>query len=125
VAVTSGSDSYTGTVVAVSNVANAALLFTVRIALSETPKLLGEAATVKIPLPSQYPIVPSDIVKILSEQEGELTAFSGGTFVPVPVKLGKLTSGTVEIVSGPSPDTEIVLTDVSNFDPKVSEPKKK
>jgi multidrug efflux pump subunit AcrA (membrane-fusion protein) len=87
VSVTSGENAYTGTVVGVSKVANTALLFTVRIVLSETPKLLGEAATVAIPLPSPYPVVSADIVKILSEQSGELTAYSGGTFVPVGVKL--------------------------------------
>ncbi len=54
-----------------------------------------------------------------------MTAFSGGAFVPVAVKIGRLSGGTAEILEGPSPEDEIVLTDVSNFDAKTAEPKKK
>jgi hypothetical protein len=70
-------------------------------------------------------VVPVSAVKILSEQSGEMTAFSGGAFVPVAVKIGRLSGGTAEILEGPSPEDEIVLTDVSNFDAKTAEPKKK
>lgn len=117
--------SYTGTVVGASKVANSALLYSIRVVLSESPNLLGGAATVKISLPNPYPVVPVDLVKILSEQAGEMTVFSGGTFVPVPVKIGRLSGGTAEIVEGPADDAEIVLSDVSNFDSKTAVPKRK
>ncbi|MFB0964988.1 MAG: biotin/lipoyl-binding protein [Patescibacteria group bacterium] len=117
--------SYTGTVVGASKVANSALLYSIRIVLSDSPDLLGGAATVKISLPNPYPVVPVDMVKILSEQSGEMTVFSGGTFASVPVKIGRLSGGMAEIVSGPSADADVVITDVSNFDAKTAEPKRK
>lgn len=125
VEVSSGDKSYTGTVVGASKVANSALLYSIRIVLSDSPDLLGGAATVKISLPNPYPVVPVDLVKILSEQSGEMTVFSGGTFTSVPVKIGRLSGGTAEILSGPSGDADVVLTDVSNFDAKTAEPKRK
>ena len=125
VEVSASGKSYTGTVVGVSKVANSALLYSIRIVLSDSPDLLGGAATVKISLPNPYPVVPVDAVKILSEQSGEMTVFSGGTFESVPVKIGRLSEGTAEILEGPSGDAEVLLTDVSNFDAKTAEPKKK
>ncbi len=125
VEVSAAGKSFSGTVVGVSSVANSSLLHSVRIALSDSPDTLGSAATVRISLPNPYPVVPVSAVKILSEQSGEMTAFSGGAFVPVAVKIGKLSGGTAEILSGPNPEDEIVLTDVSNFDAKTAEPKKK
>lgn len=125
VEVSAGGKSYTGTVVGASKVANSALLYSIRIVLSDSPDLLGGAATVKISLPNPYPVVPVDLVKILSEQSGEMNVFSGGTFVPVPVKIGRLSEGMAEIVEGPSADADVVVTDVSNFDAKTAEPKRK
>ncbi len=125
VEVAAGGKSYTGTVVGASKVANSALLYSVRIVLSDSPDLLGGAATVKISLPNPYPVVPVDMVKILSEQTGEITVYSGGTFAPVQVKIGRLSGGTAEIVEGISADADVVTTDVSNFDAKTAEPKRK
>lgn len=125
VEVSAGGKTYSGAVVGASKVANSALLYSIRIVLSDSPDLLGGAATVKISLPNPYPVVPVDLVKILSEQSGEMNVFSGGTFVSVPVKIGRLSGGKAEIVEGPSADSDVVMTDLSNFDAKTAEPKRK
>lgn len=59
--------TYSGTVVGISQVANDSLLYTARITLPESPKYLGEVATIKLSLKSDSAMFPTEIVKVISE----------------------------------------------------------
>ena len=60
---------YIGTVVGLSEVAGANLLYTTRIILAETPPLLGQVATIRLKIPTEYKILPTSVVRILSESK--------------------------------------------------------
>lgn len=117
--------TYTGTVVGLSQVATDALLHTARIVLSESPKYLGGVATIHLELKSEYPLIPASMVKIVSEQEGELSTLSGETIAVKSVKLGKVNGSLVEIITPLDANTELITSDVANFDPKKFYPQKK
>jgi multidrug efflux pump subunit AcrA (membrane-fusion protein) len=67
---------YSGTVVGVSQVANDSLLYSARLTLPTSPKYLGGVATIKLSLSSDYVMLPNEVVKIVSEEQGELSVFS-------------------------------------------------
>ncbi|MFZ4461633.1 MAG: efflux RND transporter periplasmic adaptor subunit [Patescibacteria group bacterium] len=117
--------SYTGTVVGVSQVASDSLQYSVRVALSQSPALIGGIAKISLKLPSAMPILPTKMVKVLTEQTGEIQTFSGGVFVPKTVKLGRISGSTIEILTPIDLETEIVTSDITNFDARKFEPKKK
>ncbi len=117
--------TYTGTVVGVSQVASDSLQYSVRVSLSQSPALIGGIAKISLKLPSAMPILPTKIVKVLTEQTGEIQTLSGSVFVPITVKLGRINGPTIEILTPIDPSVEIVTTDVTNFDARKYEPKKK
>lgn len=117
--------SYTGTVVGVSQVASDSLQYSVRVALSQSPALIGGIAKISLKLPSAMPILPTKMVKVLTEQTGEIQTFSGGVFVPKTVKLGRINGSMIEILTPVDQETEIVTSDIANFDARKFEPKKK
>ncbi len=61
--------SFTGTVVGVAQVATDTLLYTTRVVLSETPSLLGQVATIELQLPSQNPVLPVDVLRVISDKK--------------------------------------------------------
>ena len=111
-------ETYSGTVVGVSQVANTSLLYTARLTLPQSPKYLGGVATIKLSLMSDYAMLPNEIVRVVSEGQGELSVLSGSVIASMNVKLGSVTGRSVEILT-PLPDNlEIITSDVSNFDEK-------
>lgn len=61
---------------------------------------------------------PNEIVKIISEEQGELSVLSGSTIIPMDVKLGSVIGRSIEILTPLPGDFEIITSDVSNFDEK-------
>lgn len=112
--------SYTGTIVGVSQVATDTLLYATRIIVSETPSLLGQVATIELQLPTQNPVIPTDIVRVISDKKAEIQTLSGSQLLPVEVQIGRIAGSQVEIISSISEDTQIVTSNTSNFDPKKS-----
>lgn len=113
--------SYMGTIVGVSQVATDSLLYSARIILSDTTLLLGQVASIELNIPSTYPVLPTDIIKVISDKRGELQTLSGGTIVPLEVELGRIAGDRVEVTSTVDPNVRIVTSNVLNFDPKKSE----
>lgn len=111
----------TGIVVGVSQIANESLLYSVRMSLKDTPKLLGQVATVELVIASQYHVLATDLIRVISDKKGELSTLSGSTVVPVEVDLGRIAGSKVEITTKLDSKTPIILTNVSNFDPKRAE----
>ena len=63
-------------------------------------------------------MLPTEIVKIISEEQGELSVYSGSTIVPMSVKIGTVINRSIQVLSPLSDDLEIITSDVSNFDEK-------
>lgn len=61
--------SYTGTIIGVSQVATDSLLYSARITLPNTTLLLGQVASIELKLPSLYPVLPTDIIKVISDKK--------------------------------------------------------
>lgn len=109
-------ETYSGTVVGISQVADSSLLYTARITLSESPKYLGGVATIKLSLETDSVLLPNEVIKVVSEGEGEIFVLSGSTLVPMNVKLGTVIGRSIEVRTQLPDNLEIITSDVSNFD---------
>lgn len=112
--------SYSGVVVGVSEVATDSLLYSARIKLKETVDLLGQVASISLEIPTQYRVVPMDVVRVLSERKGEIQAYANGETKGIEIELGRIVGSSVEILSDIPEGTQIVMTNLSNYDPKKS-----
>ncbi len=77
-------------------------------------------ATIELQLPTQNPVIPTDIVRVISDKKAEIQTLSGSQLLPVEVQIGRIAGSQVEIISSISEDTQIVTSNTSNFDPKKS-----
>lgn len=112
--------TYTGTVIGVSEVATDTLLYSARIKISEPVSLLGQVATIDLQIPSEHRVLPSDLIKVLSEKKGEIQTLKNNAIVSVEVELGRIVGSDVEILTEVPSDTVVILNNVSNFDAKKS-----
>jgi multidrug resistance efflux pump len=118
---------FTGSIRAISSVANSSLLYTTRISVPEASDYLGSAASITFSLSKDETsntstfgiILPLRSVKIISEQEWEIAILSqSGGVERKSVRLGKLRGENIEILDTLPANIEIILTDISNYDPK-------
>ena len=61
-----------------------------------------------------------DTVKILSEGRGEIQVLKDNEASTLEVNLGRIVGASAEILSDVPDDTKVILTNLSNFDPKKS-----
>ncbi len=131
---------FTGTITALSRTAWANLLYTMRISVPTALWNIWSAVNVIFPLLKEtisptaweWVVLPLKSIKIISEQEWEIAIFSQGKTLwnkwerPViiedtisykSVKLGKVVWEGIEIIDRLDPASEIILTDISNYDP--------
>ena len=111
----------TGTISALSTVANANLLSTIRISISEWQSYIGKSALI-----SFFPkniikweetlTLPLDAVSIIAEWEWEISIYTGTGIFRKTVKIWKTFGDTVEILDTMNNGTEIILTNTSNYD---------
>jgi multidrug resistance efflux pump len=114
--VVQGLDTLSGTVIGISSVADQNLLHAVRISLPRTPKNLGDFVTIQIPVEAAHPFLPVNIVKIVSDKQGEIQAFSGSKITTIDVDLGRVNGDNIEILTPLLGDLKIITTDVGSFD---------
>lgn len=112
---------YEGIVVGVSAVATDTLLYSARIKVQEPISQLGQVATISLQIPSDHRVLPTDLIKILSERRGEIQTIKDGQLSHVEVDLGNIVGSSVEILTDVPKDTTVILNNVSNFDSKKSE----
>ena len=63
-------------------------------------------------------LIPINIVKIISESEGEINILSpSGTLEKRSIKLGKVADSNIEVFGSFQKDDAIIITDMSNYDP--------
>lgn len=100
----------TGTIDAVSTVADKTNLFKATIQLSAEISLLGELAKVSLPIKiSESTILPLEQVKILNDNEGEITVLHSDNVEAFPVKIKRVWGSFVELKEALPANLEIVL----------------
>lgn len=110
-----------GTIMALSTVANANLLSTVRIAVPEWQAYIWKSAIINF-----FPqnnigwetllTLPLDSVSIVSEGEWEIFVYTGTGISKKTVKIWKTLGDAIEINDIISNGTEIILTNMNNYD---------
>ncbi|MDD2693891.1 MAG: biotin/lipoyl-binding protein [Candidatus Gracilibacteria bacterium] len=111
----------TGTVTAVSHIANANLLSTIRIAVQDGEKYIGKSASIRFTSiannNSGSILLPINAVKIISEEEGEISLFSPETgLMKKTVTLGQVNNTSIEVFGQFNINDAIITTDISNYD---------
>jgi multidrug resistance efflux pump len=111
----------TGTISALSTVTNANLLSTIRIAISEWQSFIGKSATINFSPKNlikweQIITLPLDAVSIISEWEWEVSIYTSTGIIRKNLKIWKTLGDTIEILDFLWDGTEIILTNISNYD---------
>lgn len=118
--------TFTGSVVAVSRVANSNLLYTTRISVPWWATFIGQAVKVIFTVESNDTVLdsialPLSSMNIVSENEWEIFVLwrSGAIFVPVrkTVKLWSFRGDSIEILTSLPPSSEIIMSNLTNYDP--------
>ena len=65
-------------------------------------------------------ILPIATVEILSEQSGRISTWNEESLIWLPVELGKIWGNSIEILTEIPKDTDLILTNLQNFDPNSS-----
>ncbi|MBX9809538.1 hypothetical protein K2X92_04080, partial [Candidatus Gracilibacteria bacterium] len=121
VSVTVEEKTLTGVISALSTVANANLLSTVRISILDGQSYIGKSANISFVPNSNMQgestlALPLDSVSIIAEGEGEISIYTSTGITRRTIKIGQTFGDTVEILDKIDDDTEIILTNLSNYD---------
>jgi multidrug efflux pump subunit AcrA (membrane-fusion protein) len=111
----------TGTITALSTVANANLLSTIRIAIADGGPYIGESATISFTPANENGnratlVLPLDAVSIIAEGEGEITLYTSTGTTRQSIQIGQTLGDTIEILSPLTDGTQVIITDMSNYD---------
>jgi len=111
-------DSYQAEIKSINSVANQNTLYKVIIELNRELKLVGDVVVVKIPVKLENNILPLDVVTTLKNNSWFVYAVNDSGIFVQNISLGRAWGDYIEILSVVSGDLQIVLNDISNFDPK-------
>lgn len=113
-------NSYTGNITAVGSVADATLSYPVTIKVNDTIGQLGWSVTVLIPLSIKAKVLPLSAVRLVGNNMGTIYTLVNWLPQQVSVELGQVWWDKIEVKTELDPNTIVVLTDMSNFDPAVN-----
>jgi TusA-related sulfurtransferase len=111
-----------GAVANISPVANQGLNFSVTIAINDPISVFGDFATIEIPMISPFLTIPITAVTLLAPGQGEISTLvtdeAGVLSVKkISVVLGTLRGNRIEILSDLPDVTQVILSDMKNFNP--------
>lgn len=111
-----------GSVANISPIANQWLNFSVTVAINDAVTVFGDFATLQIPMTSLFPMVPITAVTILAPGQWEIATLvtdeTGALSVKkISVVLGTLRGDRIEIISDLPDATQIILSDMKNYNP--------
>jgi len=94
----------------------------VTIAINDPVSVFGDFATIEIPMVSPFPTLPITAVTILAPGQGEISTLvtdETGTLAikKISVVLGTLWGNRIEILSDFPDATQVILSDMKNFNP--------
>lgn len=111
-------EKITGTISAISKIANANMLSTVRISFKNAEKFIGQAAVITFSLPeniSKSFLIPISAVKIISEGQGEIQILENEKILSKSVRLGAMFGTSIEVFAELPKETSVIVSDVSQF----------
>lgn len=111
----------TGVISALSSVANSNLLSTIRIAVPEWQPYIWKSATINFTPNSVIQgenslILPLDVISIIAEWEWEISIYTHTGIIRKNIKIWKTLGDTIEILDTLDNGTEIIITNMDNFD---------
>lgn len=111
----------TGIITALSTVANANLLSTIRIALADGQPFIGESALLRFSpkrdtASEKILMLPLDAVSIIAEWEGEIWIYTATGITRQTILIWQTFWDTIEVMTPLQDNTEVILTDMSNYD---------
>lgn len=107
----------TWTILSVSSVADRNTLYKVSIGFEAEVSLLGDVASVQLPILLPYSVLPLNVVTPISQNKWFIWLYDGTWLQRQDVVLGRVWESYIEILSGLSSWMDVVTTDVSYFDP--------
>lgn len=109
----------TGTIASVSTIAGKNLLSSVRIVFPKADKLIGQPVVVKFQISDAVHknsfLLPINAVRIIAEGQGKIETLVDGKIVTHNVQLGAMYGGNVEVFTDLPADTQVVLSDVTQY----------
>lgn len=113
-----GAERITGTLYALSEVADDNLNYISTVVFESGTNIIGNIVTVKVPVSTDKMLLPLNAITTQWESIGLVKTLSGSTFEEVRVRMGEVFWEYVEIVSCAKncSDLEIVTSDISNYD---------
>ncbi len=109
-------------IASISPIANQGLNFAVTVAINDAVTVFGDFATIQIPMMSQFPALPITAITLLAPGQGEISVLESNesgdlTIKKISVVLWTLWGDRVEILSDIPDNTEIILSDLKNYNP--------
>lgn len=113
--------SLTGVISALSSVANSNLLSTIRIAIPWWQDYIWKSAVITFSKNEKIDwnnilTLPLDSISIISEWEWEISIYTGTGIIRRSIKIGKTLWNTIEILDNIPNGTEVILTNMNNYD---------
>ena len=109
---------YDSSVYSKSSVADENLGYTVWIVMNEKVELLWGSTVVKFLWDNSWLFVPLQIVEIWENNKGVINTFVDGKIDTIDVDLWKIEGNNVEILTSIQDSTQIITTDIWNFNAK-------
>lgn len=100
----------------ISSVASQSMLYKVIILLDKPVSLVGDVATVILPIKVSNVLLPLNAVNVLEENSGFIYILKKNQPLKYNVSLGKIQWDMIEILSPLSPAMEVITSDISNYD---------
>lgn len=110
------SETLSGTLVSVSKIADRNFTYKAIIQINKTINIFGELVDVTIPVTHSYPLIPITNLTILNTSEWLLSTRDGKGLQEIQVQLGKVRRDQIEILSDIDPTTQVITSDINNFD---------
>jgi multidrug efflux pump subunit AcrA (membrane-fusion protein) len=107
---------FTGKIMSISSVADRNTLYKVVVAFDDSVSLLGDVASVQLPISLPYIVLPINVVTPVTENKWFVWLLNGTGLQKQPVELGRVWESYVEVLSWITQGMNIVVTDVSYFD---------
>lgn len=125
VTIINNEQEYKGTVVSIASSSSRSLTYKAIIRLDENTEILWWVARVLIPLTSDTILLPLKYIKIINSSQWSITALDWSTIETMLIDLWKVRGSSVEVVSDISENTEIIISDVGNYNPSANEIQRK
>lgn len=113
-----GSERITGTIYALSDIADTNLNYNSTVVFKSGTSIIGSIVTVKVPISTDKMLLPINIIATQGDNIGLVKTLSGTTIEEVRVRVGEVFGEYIEIISCAQQCSELnlIMNDVSNYD---------